>query len=335
MSGYVLGMDTGATKSHLALFNSEGRLVDFVHWGPLNHEALPGSFEQFEKEIGEFVHGTLSKNKISANQISYSVFGLAGVDTRMQHSIVSKILRRTGFRDFTLVNDAFLGIPAGTPAGTGICAINGTGCTLAGINRQGKTLQIGGVGFISADLGGGGIMGQFVYSAVYSELFRMGEPTSMTPAFFRMLGIESKYDFVERIYEKFADKSLGVASCQKMLFEAAGVNDKVATGFLRDVASSYGRGILCMIDEMEYQKDEEIYIVLAGSVFVKGEHPFLIDSLKDFVSGGKPGYNIKYTKLEAPPVAGAVIWALNALDKKAVYYDKVLDEFKHEKFYQL
>ena len=328
MKKYVIGIDTGATKSHLALFDSEGKLVDFTHWGPLNYEVLPGLFEQFEKEIKEFVHGTLSKNKISIEEVSYSVFGLAGVDTRWQHGVISKILQRIGFKEFTLVNDAYLGIPAGNPTGIGICAINGTGCTLAGINKQGKTLQIGGVGFVSADLGGGGIMGQFVFSAVFSELFRRGEPTSMTPAFFKMLGIDSKYDFVERIYEKFEDKSLDVSSCQKMLFEAAAVNDKVATGFLREVASSYGRGILCMIDEMEYQKDEEIYIVLAGSVFVKGEHPFLIDTLKEIISDDKPGYNIKYTKLEVPPVAGAVIWALNTLNGKAVYYDKVLEEFK-------
>jgi N-acetylglucosamine kinase-like BadF-type ATPase len=300
-----------------------GTLVDFNHWGPLNHEALPGSFSQFEDEMGQFVSQTLSKNKISMKQIGYSVLGLAGVDTKLQHKIVSEILCRLGFEKFTLVNDAFLGIPAGSPTGIGICAINGTGCTLAGINSEGKTLQIGGVGFISADLGGGGMMSQMVVSSVYSELFRKGEPTSMTPAFFKKLGITSKYDFVEKIYEKMADLSFEASSCQKMLFEAVAGNDKVAAGILCDVATSYGRGISCMIEEVNYRKDEVLHIVLAGSVFVKGEHPFLIEALKEVVSQDKPDYRINYTKLEVPPVAGAVIWALNTLNGQTGYFEKV------------
>jgi N-acetylglucosamine kinase-like BadF-type ATPase len=256
-------------------------------------------------------------------QIGYSVLGLAGVDTKLQHKIVSEILGRIGFEKFTLVNDAFLGIPAGSPTGIGICAINGTGCTLAGINREGKTLQIGGVGYISADYGGGGAMGMAVVSAIYSELFRKGEPTSMTPAFFKKFDIASKYDFVEKIYEKIEDGSLKVRSCQKMLFEAVAGSDKVAAGILRDVATSYGRGILCMIEEMNYKKDEDLNIVLAGSVFVKGEHPFLIDALKETISRDKPDYRINYTKLEVPPVAGAVIWALNTLNGQTAYFEKV------------
>ncbi|MDR0497272.1 MAG: hypothetical protein LBH42_06640, partial [Treponema sp.] len=182
MSEYVIGVDIGATKSHLALFDTAGTLVDFAHWGPLNHETLPGLFAQFEDEFGQFVTSCLSKNGITINQIAYSALGVAGVDTKRQHSITSEKLKKLGIEKFTLANDAFLGIPAGSPAGTGICAINGTGCTLAGINQEGKMLQIGGVGYISADPGGGGVMGEKVVSAVYSELFRRGKPTKMTPA---------------------------------------------------------------------------------------------------------------------------------------------------------
>ena len=192
MTEYVIGIDIGSTKSHLALFDTDGSLVELNHWGPLNHEMLPGSFAQFEDELGRFVSETLSKYQIAMKQVSYSVLGIGGVDTRRQHGIVSGILRRLGFGGFTLVNDAFLGIPAGSPGGVGICAINGSGCTLAGINSEGKTLQIGGVGYVSADYGGGGMLGEKVVAAVYSELFRMGEPTTMTPAIFRKLGISSK-----------------------------------------------------------------------------------------------------------------------------------------------
>jgi N-acetylglucosamine kinase-like BadF-type ATPase len=325
MSEYIIGIDTGSTKSHLALFDRAGTLVYFGRWGPLSHESVPGSFALFEEELGEFVGRALSESKITMKQVAYSVLGLTGADTKPQHNILSDVARRLGFGKFTLVNDAFLGIPAGNPEGVGICAINGTGCTVAGINREGEAFQIGGVGYISADCGGGGIMGGLVVSAVYSELFRRGEPTSMTPLLLQKLGVSGKRDFVEKIYEKIADESFNVCGYSKMLFEAAIENDKVAAQLLRDIGASYAGGISGMIDELKFHPEEDLHIVFAGSNFVKGEHPLLLDTIKETVSRNHPAYRIKYTLLDVPPVAGAVIWAFNKLDGSGIcpHYDKI------------
>jgi N-acetylglucosamine kinase-like BadF-type ATPase len=320
---YVIGVDIGGTKSHLALFNTEGNLVDFDRWGCLNHEGLPGSFTQFEDEFRQLVTQVISRNKITMKEIACSVLGVGGVDTIKQHKTVSKILKKLGFERFTLVNDAFLGIPAGSETGTGICAINGTGCTLAGINKEGRMLQIGGVGTISADMGGGGNLGGFLVSGVYRELFRKGEATLMTPLLFEKLGITSKYDFVEKIYEKADDGSFDYHTCGRMVFEAVKQNDPVAAGILRDIAVNYAGGISCMIEELRFPPDEELCVVLAGSVFVKGEHPLLVDSLKGQVSGGNPGRRVRYNVLDVPNVAGAVIWALNKYNAVNNYRDKV------------
>jgi len=329
---YVIGVDTGATKSHLALFDTEGTLVDFGHWGPLNHEVLPGSFGQFKEELFQFTEGVLSKNKLKFENVAQAVFGIAGVDTKNQHKIVSGIIKETGFKKFTLANDAFLGVPAGNPQGTGICAINGTGCTLAGINREGRMLQIGGVGYISADFGGGGMLGEMVISSVYSELFRRGEATCLTPALMQKLGVKDKHDFVDKIYEKFEDDSLSVRDLSKMLFEAVIKNDKTALRIFTEAGVSYANGISGMIDDLGMARESgEINVIFAGSVFVKGEHPFLLDTIKEKLRKDNPGCKFKYTLLTVPPVAGAVFWALCNLgiDDKAVYYDKVCSQLRN------
>jgi N-acetylglucosamine kinase-like BadF-type ATPase len=329
MSEYVIGIDTGSTKSHLALFDTTGTLVYFDRCGPLSHEGANCSFTQFESELGQFVGRALSENKITMKQVSYSVLGLTGADTKLQHGILSGIARRLGFEKFTLVNDAFLGIHAGNPEGAGICAINGTGCTVAGINREGKMFQIGGVGYISADYGGGGIMGRLAVSAVYSELFRKGKPTCITPVLLQKLGVSSKYDFVEKIYEKLADKSFNVKDCSKMLFEAVIENDKTAIKLLRDIGTSYAGGISAMIDELEFCREEDLHIVFAGSNFVKGEHPLLLNTIREIVNGNHPAYRIKYTLLDVPPVAGAVIWAINMHNGSSpcAYHGKICSQF--------
>jgi N-acetylglucosamine kinase-like BadF-type ATPase len=327
MSEYVIGIDIGGSKSHLAIFDTDGNFIDLGHWGGLNHEVLEGSFRQFEDEFKQFVKQTLSRNGITMKQAAFSALGVAGADTKQQHVIISDIIRKSGFEKFTLANDAFLGIPAGSRTGTGICAINGTGCTLAGLNDKGEMLQIGGVGAISADMGGGGYIGERLVSAVYCELFRKGEPTVMTSLLFEKLGITNKYDFVETIYEKIAEGAFDIYKCSTLMFEAANQNDKVASDIFREIAANYANGISCMIEELRFPPEEELYIVLAGSVFVKGEHPFLIDSLKEKVSNDNPGRRIIYNLLDIPNVAGAVLWALNSLGSNN-YYDKVCSQLR-------
>ena len=323
---YVIGIDIGATKSHLALFDTAGNLVDFGYWGALNHEVLPGSYEQFHKELAQFTMKVLSKKNIKLKQVVSTVLGVAGVDTKSQYDITSSIIEEIGFKNFTLANNSFLGIPAGSPTGIGICAINGTGCTIAGLNKNYRMLQIGGVGYISDDFGGGYFLGEKVVSTVYSELFRKGEPTYLTAILLEKLGITDKYDFVDKVYEKIEDESLIIPDCVKMLFEAVKKDDKVAANILRSVGESYANGISCMIDEMGFNHtNEETNIVFAGSVFVKGEHPLLLDTIKKKVSEDNPDCKLNFIKLKVPTVAGAVFWALSNSENKdnSNYYEKV------------
>jgi len=327
VSEYVIGVDIGSTKSHLALFDTEGNFVDFGRWGRLNYETMPGLYAQFKEEMGQFVFGVLSKNKITMEQVSCSVLGVAGVDTKKQHKTLSGILESLGFKNFTLINDAYLGIPAGNKTRIGICAINGTGCTLAGINKEGRMLQIGGVGAASADKGGGRYMGACLLSAVYSELFRKGKATLMTGLLFEYLGITSKYDYIEKIHEMENDGSFDIHKCGRLVFEAVRQNDAVAIGILREMADNYANGISCMIEELKFPPDEELPLVFAGSVFVKGEHPLLVDSIKAKVSEDNKRWNITYKLLDVPNVAGAVTWALDSLGNN--YYDKVCTQLRN------
>jgi len=328
MTEYILGIDIGSTKSQLALFDTNGNYVDFGHWGPLNHEFLPGSYTQFEREFKRFIKRTIDKYSIPMNRIAYSAFGIAGVNTKKEHSVISGIISKLGFQNFTLCNDAYLGIYAGIKTGQGICAINGSGCNLAGINKNGDMLLIGGIGHLVADKGGGTYIGERIVSAVYRELFRKGEPTCMTPLIFEKLGITSKYDYVEKIYEKTADGTFNLDKYSRMIFEAAKQNDCVAVGIIKEIADSYADSISCMIDEMQFPPEEELHIVLEGSVFAKGEHPLLIDTLTAKVNEDNPGRYIKHKVLDVPNAAGAVICALNAFNEKTDYYDKIREQLK-------
>lgn len=313
---YVAGLDVGATKSHFALYDDQGNQVDFAEWGPLNHEVLPGGFDQLEKELEAFANGTLRRHGLTPADIGYAVFGMGGCDTRAQHRTISDIWRRLGWRDFLLCNDAYLGIPAGSPDCVGICAINGSGCTLAGINAGGKTLQIGGIGDLSNDKGGGGTLGTRVIAAAYSSLFRKAPETALTERVFAQLGISDKYDFFDALADFLEGGERRINVFTPMLFEVAGAGDAVAVSILREVADNYAGGITALIEELDFPAEKPLYIVMAGSVFVKGASPVLIDALKEMLAQRNPGYDLRYVLLERPPVMGAITWARKLLAEK-------------------
>jgi len=113
-----------------------------------------------------------------------------------------------------------------------------------------------------------------------------------------------------------------------MVFEAVKHDDRVAIAMLNDIAVNYANGISCMIEELHFPPGDELNIVFAGSVFVKGEHPLLLDMLKKMINDNHPDYRFHFNLLDVPNVAGAVIWALNILNDKNCYHNKICDQLR-------
>ena len=308
MSRYVMGIDGGGTKSHLAIFSGDASLVAFGSWGPLNHEVLPGSFGQLEKELHAFFSKTADPYGIKPEDISYAVLGLSGVDTKEQHRVISEMLKRLGLSRFTLCNDSYPGIAAVCSDNTGICAINGSGCTIAGINAAGKMLQIGGIGELSGDLGGSSQISMSVLGAVYASMFRGGEPTALAQPVLEAIGAKSKYDYADAVAARLADGKFQIQSINRLLFEYSG--DGVAQRLLSDIAQNYAGGISCMLRELGFTPENPVHIIFAGSVFVKEKNPVLNDMIQKKLKDLCPGFSFICTLLKVPPVAGAAIWAL-------------------------
>lgn len=328
MANYVLGIDGGGTKTHCALFDLNGNKIDFVQWGTTNHEVMDGGFKEFEEEIIKLISFVLNKNKIKIEEIKSSVFGLAGVDTKEQHRIISAIIRNIGFEDFILCNDGYLGIKAGCRDGIGICVINGTGNTIAGINASKEMFQIGGQGEYTGDLGGGGGIGSKAIKAVYNYLFKCHDYTIMADILFKRLNVNSKYEFIETFLEKERRGEINVSKLSEVVFNAANQEDSVALGILELVGRDCGRAIKGMINELNFDRTACINIVLAGSVIVKGENSTLVDYIKREALMQREYRNLNFSILEKPPVAGAVIWALEAINSNNNYFEKVLSQIQ-------
>ena len=308
-SKLVLGVDGGATKSHLAIFNENGNCIASAVYGPLNHEVMKGSYTELEERLGEFLPRVLNNAGLEIKDITFAVFGIAGVDTCAQQVMISEMVRKIGFENHIMCNDALLGVAAGCPDCVGICAINGTGFKLAAIDNSGTAVETCGLGSFTDDLGGGHWYGYRAIGTVYNELYKLGRPTIMKDMIYDLVGITRREDYLEVLTEKYYEGKIDKIALNSIVFNAAAQGDAVALGILEESAEQYAGAIARLIIDLDYPISKTVYVTLAGSVFVKQKVKLLHDFIKMRVDDALKGRSVEYTALDAPPVAGAVIWA--------------------------
>jgi len=325
--GYILGVDGGGTKTHCVLFNTDGVRQDFLEWGPTNFESLENGYEGLYNELTGMFDKITGRNNIRLSDVAYGVFGLAGVDSRMRHAKISDVLTRAGMNSFTLVNDAFLGVKAGARDGSGVCAINGTGTSFAGIDPHGSLLHIGGMGRLTGDIGGGPHLGTEAVGYVYDALYKGAAPTVMQDILFDILGVEDKDDYMDVFLEKWYNGDIDLSTMNKAVFRAANMGDGPAIRILEEMGLNNARAVNACINGLDF--GETVEVVLAGSIYTKGENPSALDALKRAVTEANSGKTVTFAKLTAPPVAGAAVWALEiaAGVKTPGLYETVIKQF--------
>jgi len=309
MKRLIMGVDGGGTKSHLALFDAAGKLAGAAVRGPLNHEVMEGSYTELETVLRHFISDALKDAGAELGDVEHTVLGIAGVDTAAQHELIFGILRRIGLAGFTLCNDAFLGVAAGCPGGKGIGANNGTGFSIAAMDHSGAAVQVGGLGDLTNDCGGGSWFGAQAVSAVYDVLYKCGPPTMMQGLLFAKLDISHQENYLDTVTAGIQRETLDINELNRLVFEAAGLGDAVALGILQQSAAQYAGGIVYLAKHLDFPGSDPLYVTFAGSLFVKEKIKILPRLVEERVCAALDGRSVEFRSLEAAPVAGAVLWA--------------------------
>ncbi len=335
---YVLGIDGGGTKTLCALYDLQGDMHIIKQYGPTNHEDFQEGFQECRRKLFDILDDLLNTGEIFREQIVYSVFGMAGVDTKKQHQKMSDIIRDYGLTQFSLLNDAYLGIMAGSTNNTGICAINGTGFCVTGLDPEGNAVQGGGIGPLTGDKGGGGYLFEQCVSHVYDSLYKHGCATLLKEKLFILLGITDASDFIERMMEqKELHQEDLILNVNKILYQAAKEGDTVAIDILSEVGECYAKTILGVTERLQFDHNKKIPLILAGSQFTKAESEISISTIKsklenDFITVGAYSYDL--IRLEYPCVLGAVSFALKKAGCKENLHEKVMREYDIRQRYQ-
>lgn len=301
---WFLGLDGGATKTHCVLYDLLTDSLDTESGGPTNHEVLPGGMDGLPGAIGALASPLLKRAGITPADVSAS-FGMGGVDTPMQHEIISGIIASMGFSHFVLSNDAYLGVKAEC-GGFGVSAVNGSGYSVAGISPSGKMLQIGGHNDMTGDMGGGSFLVPAAVRAAYTQLFKRGPSTKITEHIYKWLDISDRDSFCESVaVQILGDMAQSYHSISQFLYRSAAEGDTVANDILTACGEDYALSVRCVAEDLELPPPVEV--VLVGSQFTKCESTRTIDTMRAALD--RAG-DFRLKCISTVPVAGALFWAM-------------------------
>ncbi len=279
-----LGVEGGATRTTGALMDGEGRILARAEVGPSNIHAVGTA--QAQGAIIALVTDLLMDGGVRRDDLSAAAFCMAGLRTERDRRVWQRGVQRSGllaqsrrsdrtgddsrFRakarhlPLLLTHDAAAALAAGSPDGTGLLAICGTGSLAYGRRADGRERSAIGLGPLLGDEGSGFDIGQRALRAVVRAEDGRGPTTALTPLVLAHADAERVDDLLH--WASPADKTL-VAAVAPLVFEAAKEGDSVAQEILDAALAELALGAAAVAQRLwpdETQRPQRV--VLNGGV---------------------------------------------------------------------
>jgi N-acetylglucosamine kinase-like BadF-type ATPase len=304
IDNYYLGVDTGATKTHAVITDRLGNIKAFVEGGPGNPQSI-GGYSALERLLSELIRKACGESGIALTDIRSAGLGLAGYDWPSRREHFYQIALGAGLPERTeLVNDAGLGIHAGTKDGWGICVAAGTSFNCRGRGPDGRDAFAIGDGMRWGEGAGALELALKSAQAVIAQYTMSGPETRLTRLFLKTFGSSSLDEMVEG---SVTGKLRVTAALAPLIIETAQQDDDAARQAVQWAAESLANLTKGAIRQLGLV-GQHFEVVLSGSFFKAGE--IIIAPMKKSVLRLAPYADFHI--LDLPPVCGGVLLAMEA-----------------------
>jgi len=301
---YYLGADLGATKTHTLIVDATGRAVGFGESGPGNHETVgyDGMFQSMHSGMEQ----ALRMAGLKKDEIAGAGFGVAGYDWPSEIDATVSVIDRLGLKaSYKFVNDAVLGLVAGSEEGWGVVVVSGTGSNCRGWDREHKREgRVTGHGILMGEgAGGSELMHRCMQIIGYSWTKRLPK-TALADAIVAHAGAKDLEDLM-RGYT--TDEYHVGAEAARIVFRVAEEGDQVARDLIFWAGTESGELANAVIRQLEFE-NLAFDVVMTGSMFEGGT--MLIEPMQKKIHQLAP--KARFVRLNVPPVIGAVILGMEA-----------------------
>ena len=295
---YVIGIDAGGTKTVGLLADESGTIVRRTLGGGANLHT-DGELA-VEKALFRVLQDLDSPVPVSA-----LCLGIAGADRADDRLVIRNLLRRLGLSGRTRVeHDAAIALVAGSPSGTGIVLIAGTGSIAFGVDPQGRSCRAGGWGNLLGDEGSAYWLGQGALRRTARAADGRGPSTHLTEKVCETLGVSGPPGLIRWI-SRNEPLRYRVAALAPLVQQAADEGDEVAGSVLDEAALHLSHAASAVARRLEFP--EPFPLVLAGGAFRA------CPGLLPRVERALDLEGAEVAPLEGEPAEGAVSMALELL----------------------
>ena len=293
----VLGVDGGGSKTHAAICDDSGTLIGAGTAGPSNWETV--GLRGASDSIGDAIDRAIEGTGLRRSDLEASVFGLAGVDwpsdvPRLEAAFESLRLDVPP----TILNDSFIALRAGVRAPWGVVVIAGTGTVAAGRNSAGETYRTLGLGRLLGDEGSASDVGEAALRAVARAYVGRGPATSLSEGLCELMGAAT----VAQLLEEYSRGGERESNAAPLVLRHAERGDGVAIEIVEWAGAQLGEAARVVASRLA-MVGEPFELVMSGGLF-HGRS----ELLEQRIAAEVP--TALLTRLEAPPVVGAVLMAL-------------------------
>lgn len=301
---YYLGADLGATKTHTLIVDETGRALGFGESGPGNHESV--GYDGMFQSMQDGMEQALRAAGLKKEDLSGAGFGVAGYDWSSENEPTAAVIDRLELQaPYKFVNDAVLGLVAGSEEGWGVVVVSGTGSNCRGWDREHKREgRVTGHGVLMGEgAGGSELMHRCMQIIGYSWTKRLPK-TALADAIITHVGAKDLEDLM-RGYTTY-EYQVG-AEAARIVFRVAEKGDEVARDLLRWGGTELGEMANAVIRQLEFE-NLAFDVVMTGSMFEGGAR--LIEPMRETIH--KLASRARLVRLRLPPVIGAVMLGMEA-----------------------
>jgi len=298
--GFLLGVDTGTSKTHALVSDLSGNAMGFGESGPGNYEIVGET--GLINVLSQATEQALQMAKIDKCDLRAMSFGISGYDWPSERPIMERAIESLGIRCvYDYDNDATIGLIAGAPEGWGIAVDAGTGNNVRGRDKAGRIGRITGNSIWFGEIGGGGEMVWLaMIAAIYAWTSR-GPKTKLTQILMDFAELDSEDALIEALALNHLNLPPYLA---EEIIRLAYEGDLVAKEVVTRTAQELALNVNAVIRQLDLQS-MRFDIVLIGSIFKAGK--IYLDPFRETIHQFAPKANLIH--LNVPPVVGAVLLA--------------------------
>ncbi|MBX3062712.1 MAG: hypothetical protein KF726_07040 [Anaerolineae bacterium] len=308
MSSYILGVDGGNSKTIALVADSEGRIIGAGRGGCADIYGAE-SVEAACQAIADAVMAALSAASLTPQALDIGVFSLAGADWAEDFVFLQQAMEQRHFgKHITVVNDAIGALRAGSPDGTGVSIVCGTGTATGARNVNGQVWHTS----WWQQTAGSEQLGKKTLKAVFGAELGIAPATTLTQRVLQFYDLPT----VEAVLHRLTTRTElripeRAGKLARILLEEAERSDPVAQEIVRTHGESLADHAIVAARHLKLDELSSFYLVLAGSVF-RDRPSIFVNAIIERMRSELPQAVAVFNRFE--PVVGAVLLALESLD---------------------